>query len=142
MPVAAEDVAAPLDPDAASALEFPLSVSVVASALPVLPVDAEDCAEPPLPPPPPWTFEVASPLEPDAALALELLPVAVTSMARASPVLPDCDWAHDGEAVCELPGATPASPAWAVPVSPDTASADADPMGATDSAVARPELPD
>jgi hypothetical protein len=136
----------PLDPDAALAADAPETTIAVASALPVLPVLADDCAEPPLPPPvlpcPAATPEVASPVDPELELALELLPVSVASVARASPLLPDCDCDHDDEGAFADPGAAPSSLADALPVLPDVACADAEPIGAIDSDVACPEPPD
>jgi hypothetical protein len=146
LPPEALELADPLDPEAALATDAPLTTTAVASALPVLPVLADDCAEPPLPPPllpcPDATPDVESPVEPEAALALELLPVSVTSMARASPLLPDCDWDDEADPLFADPGATPVLVAAALPVLPDAACAEAEPIGAIDSNVACPELPD
>jgi len=146
VPADAFESADPLDPDEALAADAPWMTVAAASALPVLPVVADDCAEPPLPPPvlscPAATPEVESPVDPELASVLELLPVSVTSIARASPLLPDCECDHEEDAAFADPEATPLSVADALPVSPDTACAEAEPIGAIDSDVACPELPD
>jgi len=115
----------------------------MACVSPVLPDAAEDCAPPPgapAPAAPLSTSLLESPVEPDVASAEELAPVPVTFTAVAWPLVPEELLLE--EPVDVAPGGTPLSTEEALPVLPDSAFAELDPVGATDTAVALPELPD
>ncbi len=142
-PPAARDDVSPLEPECAVALDGPLGVTPMAWVSPVLPEEAEDCEPPPVPPAPaapPSTSLAARPVEPELASADELEPVAATSTAVDFPLLPD--WLLLDAPPDDWPGGTPLSMDLALPVLPDSAFAELPPMGATDNAVASPELPD